>query len=374
MLHLFDKALLIAITMFAALIARGQDPVFSQFYLNQNYINPAFAGHTSDFSVSLNSRLQYVGIPGVLATNTLAANIGCSNKESILGLGVIVYDHVEGEGLLHTFNFSGQLSANIQWNTKNLGANGNKALLAGGLQFGLGQKFIDWSRLTFSDQYSPYFDGIQNATYVAPQLNSSNVFLDLGGGVRGMFEFSTPRRPRIFQYGLSVFHINKPVQSFLNTSLQLEPRYSFFAFTHISDLGQRPSRSYNRSGLKHTKRFWTIGFLADYQQGMQSHTFSASREVNKYFTGGFGYRRQYFFQADKHIDAFIINTFIILDDWSIGLSYDWTLSTLGEEKTFGTIEIGLRYVFEGINTCKRKRDKCPTKGFKIGHEVPKLSM
>jgi type IX secretion system PorP/SprF family membrane protein len=366
-LHLSVKRVLIVTCLCCSVfLLRAQDPIFTQYYNNKNYLNPAFAGFTSDLSVTLSSRLQYLSIPGVLATNTLAANIGCNDGQRILGYGFLVYDHVEGEGLLHTLNVAGQLSANVEWNTNLFGRKGNKALLAGGLQFGLGQKFLDWDRLTFSDQYSPYVNGlIRDQTTILPQQSASNIYLDLTAGVRGLFEFSSTSRPRLFQYGLSVSHINRPVQTFFVTNVQLEPRYSAFAFTHISNQG---------TGKVKSRKYWTFGLLGDYQQGLQSHTLIIGKETGQYFTVSVGYRRERFFQFDRNFDALLIMTMFTIDNWLIGVSYDWTLSALGEENTFGTVEIGIRYTFRGVNTCRTDKTKCPERGFSLGHEVPKLGM
>jgi type IX secretion system PorP/SprF family membrane protein len=370
-LRCYAKSLALFSFLFFSFWLKAQDPIFSQFYLNQNYLNPAFAGHTGDLSVSSNTRLQYLLVPGVVATNTTAVNFGCNEQSrtsrthrDILGYGLIVYNHTEGEGLLHSFNFSGQISSNIQWVSGKKRGRPNKGMLSGGLQFGIGQKFLDWGRFTFSDQYNPYLRGIQNATFISPQNSSSNVFLDLSAGIKGMIEFSK-KRPSFFQYGFSIFHINNPQQTFWNTKVHLKPRYSLFSVFHFSTKGL---------GIVKSREYVSFGMLADYQQGMQSHSFFLAKEIGKYFTISTGYRRQDFFQVDRHIESLIFQWLITLTDWKFGASYDATLSTLSLNKSGGTFEIGIYYTFNGLNTCKTKNNGCPTKGFKMGHEVPKFSL
>jgi len=370
-LRLYAKSGIFSLCLMFGLVAYGQDPVFSQYYMNQNYLNPAFAGYTNDLSATLNSRIQYMGVPGVLTTNTLAANIGCKDK-SVMGFGLLLNDHVEGEGLLHTVSVAGQVSANIELKKRH--SNKRQGLISGGLQFGLGQKFIDWDKLTFSDQYSPYTQGIQNESFLSPNNPSSNIYLDLGAGIRGMYQFET-RNPIVLSYGLSSFHINKPAQTFFNTKVYLQPRYTYFVFTNFSGQG---------NGRVNSRKYWSVGVLGDFQQGMRSHTLTVSKETSQYIGVGMSFRRQNFLIIDKNMDALIFHTNFQINDLTLGVSYDWTISTLGEEKTFGTFELGLKYVFYNKNLCKGKGGKagrsknanvpCASKGFKHNHEVPKFGM
>src|SRR5690606_26008845 len=97
-LHSSAKVWLALILLCCALLMQAQDPVFSQFNLNKNYLNPAYAGYSGDLSIGVNSRMQWNNIPGKFSTNTFNANIGCGPGR--FGLAVTGYDHVEGEGYL----------------------------------------------------------------------------------------------------------------------------------------------------------------------------------------------------------------------------------------------------------------------------------
>lgn len=363
-LRLSVRRLFALLLLFCALESLAQDPVFAQYYLNQNYLNPAFAGYTNDLSVTLNTRMQYMRVPGVLATNTLSANIAC-DEETKLGIGAILYDHVEGEGLLHTTAFASQFSANFPFHYQS-GYTRHKGLISWGMQLGAGQKYIDWSRLNFTDQYSPYFKGIQNPTNVAPQERASNIFLDAGAGVRGIFQYGEKIKPKFLSFGAAMFHINRPVQTFFNADLKLEPRYSFYVFSYFGD---------NIRGRQRDLRYLSVGMLMDLQQGMRSNTLSVYKDANEYFTGGVSWRRQNFLLVDRNVDAVILHILLNYKELTFGASYEWTVSTLGEEKTFGTLEFGLQYRFEGTNLCRMPNKKaCPMKGFEMGHDYPNLGM
>lgn len=380
--------------------ANAQDPVFSQYYIHQNYSNPAYAGHTNDFTVSMNSRLQWARVPGVFLSNSLYANMGCNDKAKPLGYGIILFDNIEGQGFLHTFEGAFQLSSKVYFKFGSRRRNGgvlnfNKryfnnyqkggrvrrgAYLYGGLQFGLGQKFLDWSKLTFSDQYSPYFEGVQNATYVLPQQGASNVYMDIGAGLRSLIELGQKNKPSFLSLGAAAFHINKPVHTFFNTQVAVEPRYSFFVNYYLGDKLKTGKRDYE---------YWTLSTSHDIQQGLRTHTTFIYRDIinkkyrtyinndkrltidNAYLALGLGFRRQRFLKFDNNIDAVIICTMVGIDNISIGYSFDMTTSTLRFEETFGTHELSLKIRFYGRNTCRRR--ECPPP-FEFGHEIPKLGM
>ena len=339
--------------------ASAQDPIFAQYYLNQNYLNPAYAGFTNDLTLNYNSRAQYVRVPGVLYSHTVSANISCE-EETKLGLGFLGYHHIEGEGRLHTVNLSGQASANFPFKWKNK-YRYTKGLISFGLQVGAGQKYIDWDRLTFSDQFDPFERGIVQASNFRQPSEASNIFLDAGFGLRATLEYGSGRKPKFLSIGAAAFHLNRPVQTFFNTEIPLEPRYSFYAFNYLGN---------NRRGRTRDLRYWSFGLLADYQQGLQTHTLSLFKDANEHVTAGLSYRRQDFIQIDENADAVIPHLIIYYRNWSLGIAYEWTVSTIGEEQTFGTTEIGISYRFENANLCNSRRKMCEVKGFEMGHDMP----
>lgn len=347
---------------------KGQDPVFSQYYLNQNYLNPAFAGFTNDLTTNLISRAQYLRIPGLLTSHALSANISCE-EETRIGIGLIAYNHIEGEGFLTSNQLAGQLSANFPFKFRvSRRSKMNKGLFAGGIQLGMGQKQLNWSRLSFTDQYTPYLLGVQNQSAVGLQEHSSNIYLDASVGLRASLEMGSGEKPRFISFGFSIFHLNRPVQTFLESTLPLEPRYSAYFFSYFGN---------SKRGRTVDLRYWSIGALADYQQGLQSHTFSVYKDANEFFSAGLSLRRQNFLLIDQNVDA-VINHLIYRipnlkgDEFTIGVSYEWTVSSLGEEKTFGTIELGLSWRFSGYNLCKRRKRLCRVKGFDMGHDMPNI--
>ena len=69
---------------------------FSQYVFNGLAVNPAYAGYKADWTLNLNSRLQWVGINGAPKTNTFSID-GLTNAESgNVGLGLLVSSDVLG--------------------------------------------------------------------------------------------------------------------------------------------------------------------------------------------------------------------------------------------------------------------------------------
>ena len=335
-------------------VSKGQDPVFTQYYLNKNYLNPAFAGSKGKPSFALNSRLQYTAVPGILATNTFSANFGGNKETKGLGFAFMYADHVEGEGFLHTSNLSGQISKSLRLNKGNTK---RPLLLTAGLQFGLGQKRMNWDKLQFSDQFDPYESGVQNATFLNSNNDASNVYFDAGFGLKAFIPYGGKRRKSYFTVGASAFHINKPTQSLFGAESKLMPRYSFFGFTHIGKEVQ-----YDKD-----RKYISIGFLLDFQQGLRTNTISFFKELNKEITLGLSFRRQEFLVIDQNFDALAAHFLYSKGKFQMGYSYDFTVSTLGEEKTFGSHEIGITYFFDRNRIVKKKPvwkkgDPCPQPG------------
>ena len=66
------KRLLTIASLFVATWMAAQDPQFTQFYAAPTYLNPAFAGTTTQSRISGNYRLQWPGIPGAFRVENIA--------------------------------------------------------------------------------------------------------------------------------------------------------------------------------------------------------------------------------------------------------------------------------------------------------------
>lgn len=341
--------------------SNAQDPVFSQFYLNKNYLNPAYAGFSEDLQVGVNSRMQWSNVPGRFATNTFNANIGCA--PSRVGLGLIGYDHTEGEGFLRTQKADFQVSVNLPGKFgRGLGKLARKKfILSGGLGLGVGQKTLDWSKLTFTDQYDTYEGFLNQPSAINGYSERSNVIFDMSGGLR--LQAAISEKGSYISIGGAMFHMNRPVESFFGIESHMEPRYTMHAFTYFQTkkFANKPS-------------YLAIGMIMDKQQGMMTNTILATKDVGSHAKVGLGFRRQNFLLIDRNVDAFILQGLLGFGSFTVGYSYDITISSLGPQRTYGTHEIGLTYTFGGFTLCGarssgRKRKKSADDCFMLMSDI-----
>ncbi len=110
------------------------DPLYSQYQFNQQMINPAYTGIYDRTTVSLLSRLQWVGIEGAPMTNTITGQQSMQKGKAGIG-GVILQDRF---GVNRNTEIIGSYSYNILF---------EKAKLAMGLQGGFTSFGFDYSGL-----------------------------------------------------------------------------------------------------------------------------------------------------------------------------------------------------------------------------------
>lgn len=329
-----------------AFVAKGQDPTFSLFNLNQIYLNPAYAGATGDLQVGFNSRAQWTHIPSKFNTQTAFVTGGCPKYN--LGLGLRFYNDTEGEGYLNTQNVAGLISFHIparfsrRLNIK--GLRGMKNIFSFGMQFAVGQKRLDWTDLVFSDQLHPYLGFYVQESQVNPKNEVSNMVFDIGVGFRWRGEFG--KRGSYFSLGAAGFHINTPTETFFSLDTRIQPRYTGHFFTH-----------FQTSKFKNNPHYLSIGWILDVQQVLQSNTLSLSYDVSPNVLLGISYRKKYVFNIDRDFDAIILSAFVNIGNLSFGYSYDFTMPYLGIDATYGTHEIGIVYRFKGTYVCFGKRRK-----------------
>ena len=347
-LHSYVKLGLALIALCCTIAVKAQDPVFSQFNLNKNYLNPAYAGYSGNLSVGVNSRMQWNNVPGKFTTNTFNANIGCGPGR--FGLAVAGYDHYEGEGFLHSQHAEVQMSVNLPGKLGRMFGKKlrrQKFILSGGLSLGVGQKKLDWDKLTFSDQYTPYQGFTGRASAASGYGETSNLIFDLSAGMRAQAQVN--RNGSYVSFGGAIFHLNKPVETFYDSDNRLPPRYTFHFFTY-----------FQTQKFTNKPNYISVGMISDNQQRLRTNTLLVSKDVEHWAKASVGFRRQNFLLIDRNVDAIILQGLVSFGGVTLGYSYDITISKLGPHNTFGTHEIGIAYTFDGLGLCgggKRKRGK-----------------
>jgi len=325
------KKILVLLILLAG-IARGfaQDVIYSQFYANPLYLNPALAGAKLDQRITLNYRNQWPSIKQGYISYSASWD---QQFDKISGaLGITANADVAGGGVYNRFSGSGIYSYRVQASRHIVL---NAAVEASYIQYKL-----DWNKLVFGDQIDIRTGNIEaTREYIPSRLNIGNV--DFSAGVLGGYKES-------LYFGVAVNHITRPDIAFYEGNA-------------------------NRIPMR-----WTVhsGVLIDFRQGMDGEdlrNFSISPNfiyvqqgqfrqlniglyMNRFpFVTGLWVRHN-FGNPDAVIALFGFQSKV----YKIGYSYDYTISKL-TNKSGGAHEISIAWLFQKSKRATRYHAiKCPT--------------
>lgn len=326
---------------------RAQDLHFSQFNENPSLINPALTGLSGVLRVSAMYRDQWR--TATVPYKTYGISVESRFKTSS-------WNKVEGQSMTFTkssFNkFSGGLSfysdrsgdGNMSINQLNLSLasfvniNSNSKLSLG-LQGSFAQRKIDYSKLSFSNQFNGagYDPGASNSENIASQVF---VYPDLAGGVNWSFatkdNLVSENGQRKVNVGIALYHINQPRQFYLTgSSPKLNMKYvlhgDFLFGITGTNMAIAPSYLFQFQGPN--KELMAGALIKYYIKEDSKYTGIIQRtSVNI----GVFYRHQdaviFSFSYDKR------------QQYSIGFSYDVNISGLSKTTKFsGGPEITFKY-------------------------------
>lgn len=330
----YSFRLFITILFVASLRLSAQDIHFSQFYMSQLSLNPATAGAFKAITAVANYRDQWRSINSPYRTYSVGADMRLLKKNwknTTLGIGLNVFSDKAGDGDLATTQVALSFASHLKIS--------ETQKISAGLQLAGGQRSINFSALTWDNQ----FDGFSyNASLPSGELagNSSFLYPDLGFGLLWQFEKSemyiSGNDQLQANIGFSLQHINQPRLSFYSSANdQLYMKY----VVHGNGL----------VGIKNTPLSVMPGFVY-YRQGpaqeikfgsMLKYTLKEDSKYTGYIkgasvAGGVYYRFQ---------DAVVITGLLELANYAIGVSYDVNVSELRTASYGqGGFEITLRYV------------------------------
>ncbi len=230
------KKIISSLIVYTALIsvARAQDPNFSQFFASPLTLNPAFTGKFDGvFRIAGNYRNQWPTIANAFVTKTVSADFGILKNRlpeiDQMGVGILAVTDRAGDGVLVT-NYAG-LSVAYH---KGLDEDGFHQIGAG-FQGVFINKRLDILKVKFEDQLTPLgFTGVTSEIFDNRQLNLS--YFDVNAGV--LYNGSTDGFNN-FYFGASMYHINRPKESFHGGDYLLSPR------TTIQAGGKIPAGNHN---------------------------------------------------------------------------------------------------------------------------------
>lgn len=301
--------------------AGAQDHVYSQFYNAPLYLNPALTGQfEGDFRMNMIYRNQWSGLSGDLSYLSASADLNIPHFGG--GVGLQFTRSSEGIAYLRKNNIAATYSYSV---------GGDDFVTSFGIHAGFTNRHIDLDKLVFADQIDASTGFIPGSSTSAQLPDISNRFyFDAGTGVNMVF--------RNFMAGASIYHINKPDESFTEVQSKLPMRIVGYASLKVSLLSQYSY--YEDDGM------YVIPSVVYYQQGA-SQAFSVGAQL-KYRSVNMGlwYRTSAQNTPDALVVSFIFDIFKNGKNGEklrLGISHDATTSKINYTNTSGSTEASVGY-------------------------------
>ncbi|MFH1321852.1 MAG: PorP/SprF family type IX secretion system membrane protein [Bacteroidota bacterium] len=234
----------------------AQDTRYTQSYAAPLRLNPAIMGANTDIKGILNYRNQWGNISNGYTTYrfTFLYPLLMEDDQGKIDIGLSAFN--DKAGAFNTLDIALALSYNLQ-----VSESGHN--LCGALTGGFVQKSLDLDAQTFDEQYvlgefdenNPMNETINNEPVMYP---------DFGAGLVWYYNPSGEDSKVNAYFGASVFHHNKPDESFTNEQGNLPTRTNFHGGVKIIGIGKfdfTPNlRLSTQSGAEET----AIGIYNDY--------------------------------------------------------------------------------------------------------------
>jgi type IX secretion system PorP/SprF family membrane protein len=300
----------------------AQDVQFTQFYASKLYLAPSFAGAIQQDRISLSYRDQWPSLPGTFVSYSFSYDHFFSNFNS--GVGFLVLRDIAGSGKLSTTNFGIQYSYDFKIN--------DYWHIRPGAHFYFMQTGLDFDKLIWNDQIAP--SGTGQTSIEQPTLESK---ADVD------FATSILTYSERHWFGVTVDHLLKPKTSLYGSEEFVDMKVSVFGGTQIIRRGRL---------LNPIDETLSLAFLYKTQGGINQ------LDLGLYWYKeplvlGLWYRGIPFINNEKRGDAIALLTGYKIDNFSVGYSYDFTISKL-LASTGGSHEISLIYEFKTTRDRRRK--------------------
>ncbi len=192
---------------------QSQDHQFSQFTNLPLYYNPAYTGLAKGMRAKFAYRRQWVKMPQDFKAMNFNMDIAARGIPGSGGMGLMFDSSNEGGGLIKRNSFGINLAVRIPIMHSMVSQLGISASFV--------QKYIDWTRLVFSDQLDESYGNIGPSEFIPP---SSDRVTYPDFSVGGIFRFAADAGKEsevIGTFGFAVHHVFEPNESFINMESNL---------------------------------------------------------------------------------------------------------------------------------------------------------
>lgn len=333
------KKILLTLTICVSLtrVSIAQDPNFSQFFASPMTLNPALTGKFDGlFRFAANYRNQWPTINNAYTTTTASIDMGIMKNRipetDQFGIGFMGFSDKAGDGALKNTYYAFSLAYH-----KGLDENGYNQIGAG-FQGTYVNKRLDATNLHFQDQLTPF--GFTGTTSEVFDKNQSASYFDLNAGF--IFNGSTNGYNNYY-LGASMYHINRPKESFTGTNFVLNPRVT------IQAGGKIPVGTYNSLNIAANHSLQAKAHNTMLGAAFALNVNNDEEDPTNVYLGTW-YRFK---------DAVIPYVGLEFGEWHLGVSYDVNTSSLkAASNSRGGVELSLIYIKKPVDPNAKKLN-CP---------------
>jgi type IX secretion system PorP/SprF family membrane protein len=290
----------------------AQDPYFSQFFLNPIYMNPAYTGTMKVPRFGVQYRNQWPAMNN--AYTTYFASYDTYLPKITSGLGILMYQDVQGDGIYTQSSFKAIYSKEIQIN--------REWTMYGSLSAGAQMNSLNFNRLVFPDGLDAIY-GLHQPTNEAIPENNHRIFPDFGAGIL-LFNGK-------YFFGFAGDHLSKPNQSMYSAFPNALPG-KYTAHFEVNLPWHRPG---------HWRKFCTFNpnVIVQSQGSEQNITFGVYAN-RKGFSLGIWNRQT----TRKSTDVIVMAGFIG-KQMKTAVTYDTNIRGVGL-RSHGSVEISMSFLLK----------------------------
>jgi len=302
--------------------SKAQDIHFSKFLSAPLILNPAnTTNYHGNWSLIANYRNQGINTSDSYVTSSFAFDFPVYIKNERAGLGLI---------WINDKSASNTLSVNkLYLSSAYFIRISQKSYLHMGMQAGYVLKNLDFSNLSFPDQFDMTSGYFNSNLYSNEVLENSRLsYLDLNWGL--IWSYKTPEFTS--EIGLAMFHYNTPKETFSGIDNELKPRYVYHAFFE--------KLLFKHYFIKPKILFVRQNSASELLLGFDTGLLFPENKISKSFYTGLFFRGGF----NRTPNAFIFKAGFDYKDFDISVGYDF--ETLGGKQyvyTKNSLEISLIY-------------------------------
>jgi type IX secretion system PorP/SprF family membrane protein len=291
-------------------ILQAQDAYFSQFFMNPVYLNPAYSGSMKVPRAGVQYRNQWPAYSNAYTTYFATFDTYFPKVKS--GIGMLMYNDVQGDGVYTETSFKFIYSKEIKLNTS--------WTMYGSLTAGGQINSLHFNRLVFADGLDPIYGQNQPTAETLPD-NNNRFFPDFGTGLL----FFNDR----YFFGLAADHLTEPDQSIYSEYPSHLPR-KYTAHFEVNLPWHHPG---------HWRKYVKLNPNVIFQsQGKEQNVTYGIYANRKAFSVGMWNRLTTWKSSD-----IILMTGFIGKQFKTAVSYDVNISGVGL-RSHGAVELSISYL------------------------------